>query len=82
MIEDGFFSKILQPLVRRKSESDTITETLRFYIKKDFSIVINGVTIKINTPSATYKRELLLHKEEIEQKLEEVLSKKYKVLFR
>lgn len=81
MIENDLFSKILQPLLKKKSEIDTVSNVLRSYIKNNFTIKINRSSVTIQNISATQKKEIFLSREEIEQKLEEVLGKKYTVTF-
>lgn len=81
MIENDLFSKILQPLLKKKSEIDAVSNILRSYIKNDFTVKINRSNITMQSISTIQKKEIFLHKDEIEQKLEEILGKKYIISF-
>lgn len=81
MIEEGLFSHLLSPLLKKKNEKESIVCVLRSYIKTDFNCKIKSLQIKIENISSSQKREILLNKEQIENDLQSTLLKKYTIHF-
>ncbi len=81
MIEEGLFSHFLKPLLQKKNEKDVLKKILDEYIKTPYFFITEGLCIRIQKISSPQKMELMLHKEEIEKKLEDLLSKKYTISF-
>lgn len=81
MIEEGLFSRFLKPLLQKKTEKEAVISVLNKYLQKDCDFEIKDLGIKVKNLSQSYKRELFLQKEIIENDLEETLSKKYIISF-
>ena len=61
MIEEGFFSHFLKPLIKKKNEKDVLESELKKYIKTPFTFTSNGLEIRIQNISTVQKKELFLY---------------------